>query len=82
MSLRMSVSDGFCSSLSGSLWRPTLVMQTGEVRGSGPEEARSRMILVRHTEQQFIPQNRIFLLSGGLLNTQNNKDDDISQSGP
>lgn len=65
MSFSMSVSDGFCSSLSRSLWRPTLVMQTWEVRGSSPEEARSRMILVRHTEQQFIPQNRIFFIVVG-----------------
>lgn len=67
MSFRMSVSDGFCSSLSGSLWRPTLVMQTGEVRGSSPEEARSRMILVRHTEQHFVPQNRIFFNCRGIF---------------
>lgn len=65
MSFRMSVSDGFCSSLSGSLRRPTLVMQTGEVRGSSPEEARSRMILVRHAEQQFIPQNSIVFIVVG-----------------
>lgn len=79
MSFRMSLSDGFCSSLSGSLWRPTLVMQTGEVRESSPDEARSRMILVRHTEQQFIPQNRtVFIVVGSFKYA----DDVISQTRP
>lgn len=68
MLFRMLAREGFCSSVTGSLRRQVLVLvlQTGCVTesicfstGSRPEEARSRMILIRDREQAsaFSPLN-------------------------